>query len=472
MYKNYIVLKEDATEGESSYEMKMVTNNRIAGFLEAEIRFIDERREYYYDITEKQPISVLYRKESLREEQIRNILTEIIRTLQRGREYLLSENSFVLRPEYIYMSMDERKVGLIYFSAYQERIHEQLISFIEYMMDRVDYKDKSAVFLVYGIYKISREESCTFDKLLEFLQDNGELEEELQEQQLKEKTEWEEEEAFLDREEEIEGEEEKKKYPFWVWLGCTISVLAALAVIVIAVKLGVVFDLATGELLVGKMAVVFGIVGALEAYCLMRLLDEKNRMAYIVKRTDYIKPVEEKRKWDGNTIFTGTEEKRKRDDNTAFMGAEEKGKWDGDITFTSAEEIEGLEEKVPESCTDLEREASMEMDQPTVILAERKTKYYLKPEQNDVYIPIYIVEFPFFVGTLKTKVDCVINSRSVSRFHAKLLQEEEHFYLVDLNSTNGTFVNGERVSVNQKTEIVLGDTIAFADVRYQFCRDS
>lgn len=422
MHKNYIVLKETVTDNKTDYGMKMVANNQIQGFLEVEICSIDQTKEYHYNVTEKQPMTVLYRKENLKEDQIRTILTEIITTLKRGREYLLLEDSFVLAPEYIYMSLDGTETELIYYSAFKENIGEQLIRLIEYMMDRVDYKDKPAVFLVYGIYKISREEGCTFDKLLEFLCDNGELEEEMHRQEVKEKEMWEEEEQFLQIAEEIENEEEKKKYPIWVWAGVGISVMVSLILVVIAVKMGFMFDIVTGKILIGRMVAFFAVVGALEGYCLLRILDEKNQIGYIDKRTDYIKPVEEQRIWENNIKFT--------------------------------------EIKEP-----LEKE-----EQATVVLAERKSGYFLEPKNKDAYMSIFIPEFPFFIGSLKTKVDYAIKSQNVSRFHAKMEQEGEKFYLVDMNSTNGTYVNGERLEAGEKKEIVLGDAITFADVEYRFCK--
>ena len=44
MYKSYLVLKE---EGDNlDYSMKMLANNKIAGFLDLEIRAIDNKKEY------------------------------------------------------------------------------------------------------------------------------------------------------------------------------------------------------------------------------------------------------------------------------------------------------------------------------------------------------------------------------------------------------------------------------------------
>jgi len=41
--------------------------------------------------------------------------------------------------------------------------------------------------------------------------------------------------------------------------------------------------------------------------------------------------------------------------------------------------------------------------------------------------------------------DMVINEETVSRYHAKVVQEEEGYVLSDLGSTNGTYINGVRI---------------------------
>ena len=93
----------------------------------------------------------------------------------------------------------------------------------------------------------------------------------------------------------------------------------------------------------------------------------------------------------------------------------------------------------------------------------KKEEYVLIPTKLEQYVPILIVEFPFFIGTLKTKVDCVINNRAISRFHAKLEREKDHFYLTDLNSTNGTFVGEQKLAPYQERYIGDGMVIYLAD---------
>lgn len=109
-------------------------------------------------------------------------------------------------------------------------------------------------------------------------------------------------------------------------------------------------------------------------------------------------------------------------------------------------------------------------EENTVILAgegiERKS--FLRAEDKYKYQDIELVEFPFFFGKLKTQVNSSIESPAVSRFHAKIECLGGEYYLVDLNSTNGTYLNGERLKSNERRHLEMGDKVRFADVGYYF----
>ncbi|MDI3518424.1 MAG: hypothetical protein PWQ34_571 [Caldanaerobacter sp.] len=61
--------------------------------------------------------------------------------------------------------------------------------------------------------------------------------------------------------------------------------------------------------------------------------------------------------------------------------------------------------------------------------------------------------------------DIVIESPYVSAKHALIRKKGKRFYIEDLNSTNGTFVNGKRVKV---ARIKNGDVITLGDVDLKF----
>jgi predicted component of type VI protein secretion system len=64
-----------------------------------------------------------------------------------------------------------------------------------------------------------------------------------------------------------------------------------------------------------------------------------------------------------------------------------------------------------------------------------------------------------------THCDVRVESARVSRHHCCMVLEEGHLIVRDLDSTNGTWVNGARVSL---ARMAPGDELALGQVRYRF----
>jgi EAL domain-containing protein (putative c-di-GMP-specific phosphodiesterase class I) len=77
---------------------------------------------------------------------------------------------------------------------------------------------------------------------------------------------------------------------------------------------------------------------------------------------------------------------------------------------------------------------------------------------------VWLGTFPFTIGRL-APADLVVNSSRVSREHAAIHCREGHYVVYDRGSTNGTFVNGQRI---QEVELQDGDTLVIADVEFTF----
>ena len=85
-------------------------------------------------------------------------------------------------------------------------------------------------------------------------------------------------------------------------------------------------------------------------------------------------------------------------------------------------------------------------------LIVHKTPANLPPRQQ-----IPITTLPFTLGRL----DCDFNIKEprVSRKHAKIVQQDERFYLVDLNSSNLTFIGGRQIEPGELTPLPSNTTI-------------
>jgi EAL domain-containing protein (putative c-di-GMP-specific phosphodiesterase class I) len=76
----------------------------------------------------------------------------------------------------------------------------------------------------------------------------------------------------------------------------------------------------------------------------------------------------------------------------------------------------------------------------------------------------HLESFPFKIGRKET-ADLCIDSTRVSREHAVITRHGKKFHIHDLGSTNGTFVNGQRV---QEAVLCDGDQLMIAEVEFTF----
>lgn len=75
--------------------------------------------------------------------------------------------------------------------------------------------------------------------------------------------------------------------------------------------------------------------------------------------------------------------------------------------------------------------------------------------------------FPFVIGRSKTAQLTVFSER-ISRQHAEITVDGRRFYIRDLGSRNGTYVNGEQID---RCQIVAGDIIHVGDSEFRFSLD-
>lgn len=74
-----------------------------------------------------------------------------------------------------------------------------------------------------------------------------------------------------------------------------------------------------------------------------------------------------------------------------------------------------------------------------------------------------VSEFPSVLGRNSEDVDVSIFGYSISRSHCKLVEEDRHVYVQDLNSTMGTMVDGVMLQSDEKVELVTGQILTIGE---------
>ena len=67
------------------------------------------------------------------------------------------------------------------------------------------------------------------------------------------------------------------------------------------------------------------------------------------------------------------------------------------------------------------------------------------------------------------EADARIVRDTISQLHARIDRDGDHYYIEDLNSTNGTCVNDETLVYKERRLLKINDIVQFADIRYRFC---
>lgn len=112
-------------------------------------------------------------------------------------------------------------------------------------------------------------------------------------------------------------------------------------------------------------------------------------------------------------------------------------------------------------------------DEETVLLqdntavikeAENDSGCRLEWKENGVQKKHEIKKYPIIIGKMSGEVDCFINDTSISRLHAKIVKRGNEIILFDLNSTNGTFIDGIRLQAGQEKVIYQDSKIKLGNI--------
>ncbi len=96
--------------------------------------------------------------------------------------------------------------------------------------------------------------------------------------------------------------------------------------------------------------------------------------------------------------------------------------------------------------------------------------YKLQTSSKSVQIKTITINSDITIG--RGDNDIVINDLSVSTHHAKIYLDNNKIYIEDLNSTNGTFIDGYKLDANTQYELEVSQSITFGEISYTLEKDS
>ena len=164
---DYLILEAPGKPEGGEYQIRMLLVNPIYGLLSCKMRMVDGSRTFYYDITEKQPMSLVFERRLMGKEDIEKLLGGLEKAMDEAGRYLLSMEQFVLKPEYIFQDAETGAFFFCYLPFYEGSLEEDFRELAEYILKRLDHSQEEAVLWGYDIYSRSAEEHFSIGKILE-----------------------------------------------------------------------------------------------------------------------------------------------------------------------------------------------------------------------------------------------------------------------------------------------------------------
>ncbi len=336
---------------EGDYHIQMLLNNQIKGLLPIKIRNINNEKELLYDITAMSSLDNIYGRSHIKKEELVRLLIAIKQLEDTLKEYLLCGDNIKFDLNYVYYKVKQKQYYFCYCPREIEDYALQMKGLFNQVLDYVNYNDREAVSLAYGIQEIASRDDFAVEELLDY--------------------------ALSKKEEvkpiEIKDDEEEFDYE--------------------------------------------------------ELDDEEKKESFL----DKIKSIFHKEK---------KEEEYDEEENIYI----EETQNEEDFNF----ETDNLSD-----------------EEATVLLTGNAADYIvLKSSNRNPEIMVVPDKYPFVIGKSKRSCDYRVSSNVVSRVHARINLEMEEFTIEDLNSTNGTFVNEERLKPHEIKQIERGDVIKLADIEF------
>ena len=448
MNHNYLILYGEDEINTDSYQVRMLVGNVIPSLLKCRIQGMDGRFLVYFDITSKQALSVLYEEKKMGVEDLRLIFGGFVKAMEDAAEYLMNPGQFIISPEYIYTDIEKQEIYFCMMPGYEKDIKEQFQFLTEYILPKIDHQDQDAVILGYGVYKRAMEDSFHLEHIKEELyktqgqQGTTTTKPEQMKTESEQRQESEdfnpEEEGFWENEEinqEFVRDGEKSK---------RLSLPQKTGVIVLAAILlcGIAAITLMGYLPYLETGTILGIIIVLVA-CVMLFV--------------YVSKIKKK----PGALRQGREEER---DNPKGIT----GKVPTDQTDQSQNTIKSV---VKSTNKPVVKSSQLHADYgETVVLSAGAVSgpASLVSKEPGELATIYINEDLTVIGKLETACDAVISLPTVSRIHAKIRKKEDAYYLTDMNSRNGTAVNGRLLLPDEEYQLEPEDEVDFAQARYIF----
>ena len=475
---NYLILREEEKVNTASYQVRMLTGNVIPSILKCRLQGLDGNLLFYYDITSRQSLASFYEQRKFHRKDLHMLFGGFIRVMEEMAEFLMNTDQLLLCPEYIFLDIEKREVKFCCLPDYHHPIQEQFRELTEYLLPRLDHEDPQAVSMGYGVYRKAMETGFQLEHIKEAIYQNREVTGKNDNKDSAQKQGQKPPENKLDGadnfgekiqekadvshllETDVENKtskrkkDKKKEEPDFQkssneWTGALLCVFTAAVLIILLILryLGYLPGIPAEAIFGG--AIILLALAAFLSWTAEKKKQKKQMSAEWRKKV--------KRELDDT--YESSSEKRRKERKSEDL-------YEADSVQEKMPEWGDGKYKMPEQTGETENYGE------TVVLSAGQTEgpASLVSREPGELATIYLDRDLMVIGKMENAADAVISLPTVSRIHAKIRKADDEYYLSDLNSRNGTSVNGRLLKTGEEYQLQDEDQVEFAQARYIFLK--
>lgn len=513
---NYLMLKWEGTEGEKSYQQKMLASNKIDRILKCSVRHINGTAYYYYDISSKVSLENLYQGKKMSYEQVKDFLEQMDCIYGKLAQYFMEEAGLLTQPEYIYYDISSRQYyGLYYPQVSKERNAEEMEEnlyepLLDFLLNHIDTENQKLVDNMYRIYELSEEQFFSLADALAFFEETEESRSDIpavgqppmepykieppksQQYGISQRSmppqygmpqqstpQYGMPQQSIPRQHGMEQKQiqptpnqnlKQNIRPYIEETDGEVSADRSLETDKKSSSPQKKNQVYYGIFAVLSMCGLFGEIWIYWAYQLTRqellLLSGCAVITFLCFGFSLVQ-----------CLLSGRRRARQeKEDALLQQDIEDEFRdlhpvsLEGIVTYDMDSAIiqDFNREEVCRDRRNKELQKEPQNFGETIFIDLKQQgmehKLYALDRKNKKHIEL--TKFPFTIGKMGGLVDCAIEDDSISRLHARIEKQENKILLTDMNSTNGTYKNGLRMEPSETVEIEPGDEIRFGKVNY------
>ena len=390
------------------FVLNMLARYQGEGLLPIELQCRDGGIQIDYEISGGASLSQAFLEKEMDKELIKALFESLWQCCGELREYLLPVEGLLLRPEQVYYFPGKKQFHFCYLPENSESFSQAVLTLVEFCMQKIKQGDSESLLFVHGFYRLIREEASE-EEIKNYLTAFFSSPEAVLPCHTKEE---------LEEKEEPVKPHENSTFLWWVCGG--LAVLCLMLSVIFAVR----FFAVTHSDRDMKICVILGAVMLIFLYSM-----KSSRPKRMIGKVSLNIPDKQE-----DSIIREVNE-----DSQPMI----------ELEYLPETDIEDLGE-------------TRVLNGP----AEKSGSWVLEGLRTDIP-DIWLLRLPGIIGRKSSEVDYPLPDKGVSRRHLLIFLSGEELYAEDLSSTNGTFLNGERLKAETPVRLSQEDRIAIGHLEYR-----